>query len=230
MPEEGAYEIMPYKEIVALKKEIEALKSRSGASSQDLLNSMDTLTKTMNNMLQLFKTAAEEMKLEEKEKADFGKKIEPMLERLNELEEQNSTIAEGMVAIADMVKEMKGGRPALFRPKPQKPEIKRPKEPILPEYHPQRPAPMQPKAPGQFGWQMPPPKEAPEFPPSGPPGMPSEFELPPLDEMPLEGESMPPPGPMPAGPIIPPPPIPEEPFFLEEEPKKRGLFGRFRKK
>ena len=163
MPEEGDYEIMPYKEIVALKKEVEALKSKSGASSQDLLNSMDTLTKTMNSMLQLFKSAAEEMRSEGNEKQDFTEKAGPMLERLDALEEQNRTIAEGMVAIADMVKEMKGEKPSLFKPKPQRPESRRPKEPILPEYHPQRPAPMQPKAPELFGGPMPQPKLAPDF-------------------------------------------------------------------
>lgn len=225
MPEEGDYEIMPYKEIVALKKEVEALKSRSGASSQDLLNSMDTLTKTMNSMLQLFKSAAEDMGLEDKEKQDFTEKIGPMLERLDGLEEQNKTIAEGMVAIADMVKEMKGEKPSLFKPKPQKQESRRPKEPILPEYHPLRPAPMQPKAPQP--WPMPPPKEAPEFSPFGP--MPEEPpELPPFEE-PLPPPGPMPPGPMPAGPIGQFPPLPEEPPLFEEKPRKKGLFGRFKK-
>ncbi len=225
MPEEGDYEIMPYKEIVALKKEVEALKSRSGASSQDLLNSMDTLTKTMNSMLQLFKSAAEEMKSEDREKQDFTEKAGPMLERLDALEEQNKTIAEGMVAIADMVKEMKGEKPSLFKPRPQKQESRRPKEPILPEYHPPRPAPIQPRAQNPFGGPMPPPRAAPEFSPFGP--MPEEPpELPSFEEqLPPPGPM--PPGPMPAGPIG--PLLPEEPPLFEEKPKKKGLFGRFKK-
>ena len=109
MVEEGSYEIMPYKEIVALKRDITELKKKSGeAPSRDLLNSMNNLTKSMEGMLQLFRTAAEEMKSEES--VDVNKQLAPMKAEINKLSEQSKTIAEGMVAIADMVKEMKEGK------------------------------------------------------------------------------------------------------------------------
>src|SRR3989338_5279375 len=121
--EEGdsGYEIMPYKEIVALKKQIEELRQRTGdTDSRQLLVSMANLTKSMSNMLQLFKTAAEEMKLEQREEEAIGKKIGPLVEKVNELGEQNKTIAEGMVAIADMVREMKGEKkPSFEKPEPR---------------------------------------------------------------------------------------------------------------
>jgi hypothetical protein len=67
MAKDDSYEIMPYKEIVELKKQIAELQRRTGdTSSKELLQSMASLTKSMNNMLNLFSSAAEEMKLEEK--------------------------------------------------------------------------------------------------------------------------------------------------------------------
>ncbi|MBI2138472.1 hypothetical protein HYU13_02705 [Candidatus Woesearchaeota archaeon] len=106
--EESAYEIMPYKEIVELKSQIAELRTRMGdPNSKDLLASMAGLTKTMDAMLKLFSTAAEEMKLEEKTESELSAKIKPLFEKVERLEEQNKTIAEGLVAIADMVKEKK---------------------------------------------------------------------------------------------------------------------------
>ncbi len=110
MAEDDSYEIMPYKEIVALKKELESLKKKSGnTSSQDLLNSMSKLTKSMDSMLQLFQTAAEEMKAEETTEEKFETKIKPLVNKIDEVIEQNKIIAEGMVAIADIVKGMAKG-------------------------------------------------------------------------------------------------------------------------
>jgi len=48
MEDEDAYQIMPYKEIVALRKDIESLKTSTDDSSyKSLLNSMSSLTKSM---------------------------------------------------------------------------------------------------------------------------------------------------------------------------------------
>lgn len=199
MTEEGGYEIMPYKEIVALKKQIEELQRKTGdTNSKELLLSMANLTKSMNNMLQLFKTAAEEMKLEQKEEEAIGKKVGPLMDKVNELGEQNKTIAEGMVAIADMVKEMKQGKP---EPKPFKEEygISFKPGPIPPPMEPVRFVP--PEKP---------------FPPRG-------------QKIPLGGpEPFPPPMPPPGGPE-PFPPL-EEPLPPIGKPKKKGLFGLFKKK
>ena len=208
--EEGPYEIMPYEEISALKKEIAELKSRSNSSSQDLLGSIATLTKSMNDMLQLFTAAAEEMKLEEKTESGLSVKVEPIMDRLDEIIEQNKTIADGMVAIADMVKDVKEKKAREEREKPVSRQM--PKEPILPEYHPsQRRQQMQPEMPEL---EMPPFPDEEELPPLGP--------LPPEGPMSMEMPSWPEPN-MPAGPLAGgpmPPPLPEE------KPRKRGLFGR----
>src|SRR3989338_6437063 len=108
MAVDDSYEIMPYKEIVELKKQIGDLQKKTGdTSSKDLLESMAALTKSMNSMLQLFSSAAEEIKLEEKTESELSTKIAPLIEKVNRLDEQNKTIAEGLVAVADMVKDLK---------------------------------------------------------------------------------------------------------------------------
>ena len=43
-----------------------------------------------------------------------------MIEKVDRLEDQNKTIAEGLVAIADMVRDMKGEKPKHKEPKPFK--------------------------------------------------------------------------------------------------------------
>ena len=158
MAEEEPYEIMPYKEIVELRKQIQDLKSKgSDTGSKQLIDSMSKLTEQMNSMVGLFKTAAEEMRLEEKDDHFVAKKIEPLVDKLNEIVEQNKIIAEGMVAVADMIKEYmerKNERPRSFlRPEPgfkpfEPPEPEFPKfdEPIprkepMPRHTPPRPMP-----------------------------------------------------------------------------------------
>lgn len=125
MAKEESYEIMPYKEIVALKKEIEELKRKTGdTSSQELINSMAKLTKNMDDMLALFQAVAEEMKTEESTEEKMAKNIGPLLEKLNDVVEQNKTIAEGLVTIADMIKEQpRQPLPAVKPPRKAHPEM-----------------------------------------------------------------------------------------------------------
>jgi hypothetical protein len=61
----------------------------------------------MNNMLNLFGSAAEEMKLEGKAESELTERIDPLIQKVDKLEDQNKTIAEGLVAIANIVKEIR---------------------------------------------------------------------------------------------------------------------------
>lgn len=206
MVEEGSYEIMPYKEIVELKRQIAELQKKTGdTSSKELLESMAALTKSMSNMLQLFSSAAEEMKLEEKTESELSQKIAPLIEKVDRLEEQNKTIAEGLVAIADMVKEVKGEKKIKEIPKPfSPPEEEKPLFEDLPPLEPEMP-PLEPPAPTI---------QAPPF----STGYPRVVPRGPMPRMPI-----PPMMPPDLGPL---PPLPP----LEEEPKrKRGVFGLFKK-
>lgn len=231
MAVDDSYEIMPYREIVELRKQIADLQRRTGdASSKELLQSMAALTKSMDNMLQLFSSAAEEMKLEEKTEGELSQKVTPLIEKVNRLEEQNKTIAEGLVAIASMVKDIRKGR---FKEREEAP----------------RPAPP-PKPPEEPAFEGLPPfeEEQSELPPLEPP---KARPMPPRVGMPPRGGAMPPPvrmypprGPMPPPWQMPPPgaplgappegpdlgPLPPLPPLEEEPEKKKGLFGLFKKR
>ncbi len=199
MAEDDSYEIMPYKEIVELKKQIAELQQKTGdTSSKELLNSMAALTKSMNNMLNLFSSAAEEMKLEEKTESELSQKIAPLIEKVDNLEKQNKTIAEGLVAVADMMEDIKGER----KPKSTKPSPT-PPEPSFDEFPPLEP----PTPPGPL----------PRAPPRGP--------MPPPRMPGPPGRPMFPPGAIPPrGPMPPPPDLGElRPLPDLEEPRKKGF-------
>jgi len=206
MAEDESYEIMPYKEIVALKKEMELLKKNSGdVSSKELINQMASLTKSMSSMLGLFKQAADEMKAEESTEDKLAGKIDPLLDKLDVVIDQNKTIAEGMVAVADMIKDMGSRKP-----------MRRPLQHDLGPEH-------------DFGKEMPPmtlPHDnLSEMPPAGPP---PSFGMPPpgLGPMPQMHNDLPPMGPPPQMPDFgAPSPLPPMPNSMPKEKPKKGLFG-----
>ena len=194
-------EFVPYKDISELKRELEGMKGRKDVPAKDIYDAVQKLAQTMTDMLEVFGAATEQMKLEEREYESEARKHEMIISKLDKIIEQNRTIAEGMVAIVEMVKE-KIVAPAreelLFKPRPEpKPFIKPPEwqprpEPVQrtpPMTAPPMTQPMQAMPPPNFGMQLPPMQPAPS---------------PDLD-------------------------FPEEPFPLEEEPRKKGLFGMFKK-
>lgn len=106
---EEPYEILPYREVASLKKDIADLKQRLGDnSSSQLGDSIANLSRTMENMLNLFQAASEDMKIEETGERGTSSDSSPMLaeisSKLDELIDQNKAIAEGIVAVADMIK------------------------------------------------------------------------------------------------------------------------------
>lgn len=159
-------DVMPYYEVNELKKQMKKMQDAAPANSDQLLGSMSNLTKSMDSMLQLFKTAAEEMKLEEQEESALGQQMKPLMDKLNEIIEQNKIIAEGMVAISDLVKERLPDRPIEQEQKYIK------QAPLMPRGQPQQ----QPMFPNMA---FPPPMPGPM--PSGPPPMdlPSGMDFPP---------------------------------------------------
>ncbi len=252
MADVEGYEIMPYKEVVELKNQIAELQQKVGdPNAKDLLVSMQNLTKTMDSMLKLFSAAAEEMKLEEKTESELHEKLSPLIEKVGKLEEQNTTIAEGMVAIADMVKEMKGGKPT-----EEKRESPSEDHDLFPDLNTSEIPDMHALDNPFNGSQGSP--EPPRFGPAPtqrnpfPSPIPNDFPVggPPLDDMgPPPGfspfsrppqrpafappsfpggpgasfQGMPPP---PPGFLSPLPPLPP----LDEPEQKKGLFGMFKKK
>ena len=104
MAKDDIYDIMPHKEVAELKRQMQELKSGKN-SNPELVQSMTALSGSMDAMLRLFTEAAEELKLEGKEESELQEKLGPMNRKLNEVIDQNKTIAEGIVAISDMIKD-----------------------------------------------------------------------------------------------------------------------------
>jgi hypothetical protein len=93
------------KKAKAIKKKLSARKVRSSASvakkvvkkkptNEQLIDSMEGLTKVMKEMVKLFKSANRQMISGE----------DPISNRLDELERQNQKIAKGVLAVAELVK------------------------------------------------------------------------------------------------------------------------------
>lgn len=207
---EEEYAIVSKKEFLALKKELERIKKNpleGSESGEDLQSSIDNLNKSLNIMLEVFKQAAEDMKLEEHDTGMVSKQIGPINEKIETLIDQNQKIAKGIVAIADMVKEkleeieqaeskprlppLTGGPGPKPAPKPAAPSPS--PAPMPPPGSPARPGPMPPPGAPPGPGTMPPPG-APQgtdagMPPLGGPGEP----LPPPGAPP--GAGSPPPGP-----------------------------------
>ena len=107
------FEIVPKKDIEELKNDVEGIKRDplgSAPTGRNLSGSMEKLTQSMDNMFELFKVANKEIK-EEASSLEFMKQIAPLFENLNKkmerVLEQHDKIADGIVAIADLVKQMK---------------------------------------------------------------------------------------------------------------------------
>lgn len=104
------YDILPRNSIERLKADLDNLKAKtnemsSDSSTKEVIGSINELKTSINNLMSLFTTAAEEMKMEEAEHVGVEKKLGPLSKKLDTLIEQNQEIARGLVVIADMIKE-----------------------------------------------------------------------------------------------------------------------------
>jgi hypothetical protein len=96
------YELLPVVELEKLRQEVAALKqghvSTAGPSIQQLQQSIETLTATMNRLLKVFTTIDDELIAK-------AQTLNTYEGELSELRSQNEHIAQGMVSIAQMLKE-----------------------------------------------------------------------------------------------------------------------------
>ena len=167
-------DFVSYKDISELKKEFEGMNDKKDISIKDIHSAVQKLSQIMTDMLEIIGAAAEQMKLEDKEYESDAKRHEMIISKLDKIMDQNKTIAEGMVAIVEMVKERlvppaKEREESIFKPKPfmQSQQIKMP-PPQIPQAMPST----------GFGMQMPPmqPAPLPDLPDLGFPGEPSSIE------------------------------------------------------
>ncbi len=102
LADEEEYELLPRHEVEMLKKEIEHLKKNPFGElreGEDLLEAVNNLNHSVNKLISIFNKADEDM-------ARYYSEVNP-LEEMKGIKEQNEQIAEGIVAVADMVKDLK---------------------------------------------------------------------------------------------------------------------------
>ena len=121
MADDEEYELVPHKIVSDLKKEVDDLKQNpfgGSTAGNDLQGSMNALAHSINDLLTLFKDATDQMRMEEKDSQVFTKRLDPMLEKLDTIIDQNQKIAKGILAVADMLKEHLRHKPRTFMPGP----------------------------------------------------------------------------------------------------------------
>jgi hypothetical protein len=201
------HEFVQYQDISDLKRELEGIQEKKEVSAKDLHEAVRKLTETMGNMLGVFAASAEQLKLEEKEYQSENREHEAIISKLDKIIDQNKTIAEGMVAIVELVKEkfpQKEKEESMFSPEGTAPAFAMPEpkpEPRLFMKQEFKPAPQ--SAPGAMHTMQ--PMSSPSF-------AQQDFGLPPMEPAPMPDLD-----------------LPDEPF-PGEEPKKKRLFGGMFKK
>lgn len=171
--QEDEYELLPHREIEELKEELSKLKEFEVAPSKKLQVSLLEVNQKLDKLITIFEDASHEMRVEEGG-LSFTDKMRPLLEKMNKILEQNSEIASGILALADMVKATKNEQSERIESPFE--TLNAPEAPPAPGFMaaPQRNAQIQGSA--QMAMPRAPPKNAGPMPPGVPPGMP----LPPL--------------------------------------------------
>ncbi|MCK4670804.1 MAG: hypothetical protein KAT43_06385 [Nanoarchaeota archaeon] len=105
MAKEEDYEIVSHRDVRKLKTELKALKEGKGADIIGLRDHLEELTERIDAMIDIFESAAAELREEDKEAEIIAKKIDPIFARLDSVDEQNKKIAHGLVAINEIVEE-----------------------------------------------------------------------------------------------------------------------------
>src|SRR3989344_8433907 len=103
---EEEYEILPHKEITELKDQLEKLKSFEVAPTKKLTVNLVELNAKIEKLLNIFEEASRQINVEEGG-LTFQEKMRPIFEKMNKILEQNSEIAEGIVAVADLIKDFR---------------------------------------------------------------------------------------------------------------------------
>jgi hypothetical protein len=107
IPDEGEeYEILPQKEISELKNELRKLKEFEITPSKKMQVSLVEVNNKLDKLLSIFEEAMTALQVEEGG-LSFKDKMRPVVEKMNKVLEQNSEIAQGIVAVADIVKDLR---------------------------------------------------------------------------------------------------------------------------
>jgi len=103
---EEDYELLPHREIQRLKEEISKLKGGEAVGTdKDLRRAVMNLSEKIDSMNEILEAASVDLREEDKEAEIIKDKIDPIMEKMAELADQNQKIAKGLVAIHDLVDE-----------------------------------------------------------------------------------------------------------------------------
>ncbi|MBI4141987.1 hypothetical protein HY484_03625 [Candidatus Woesearchaeota archaeon] len=100
------YEVLPESEVKGLRDELRKARKFDLSPSKELHISVNELNAKLDKLIGIFDEASRDLKIEEGG-LTFHEKMRPLAEKMNKILEQNAEIAEGIVAIADIVKEFK---------------------------------------------------------------------------------------------------------------------------
>jgi hypothetical protein len=159
IPDEGEdYEILPQKEIQELKDELRKLKDFEITPSKKMQVSLVEVNTKLDKLLSIFEEAMTALQVEEGG-LSFKEKMRPVAEKMNKILEQNSEIAQGIVAVADLVRDLREdlGKGVAVKETLSAPEpMQLPPGQFAPQAYPPAGAPAQPMPP-MPGMGMPPP-------------------------------------------------------------------------
>ncbi len=215
-PIEEEYELLPHKEIIELREELRKVRSLPSGAGKHAEASYEVLTSKMDRLVDIFEEAEKTVSVEEGA-ATWKDKMAPFVEKMNKILEQNSEIAEGIVALADIMNEIKDKLEVGVIYKAKEAEVH-----TRPIPTPPRAAPMPPMGAPRPQGPMPPPGMMAKPGPMPVPARPGAPMPPPSGAMP----GMPPPLPRPGAPMPPPGAPMPGPMPAPPAQKKRGLFGR----
>lgn len=106
------YEIIPLEEVQKLKKEIQRLKAEKTSSpSSGIAGSLDRLANSLEKLFKIFEVAATEIEQDRLNEKTFEERIQPLVNKLRSIEQQNKDIADGVLALADIVKQKSPPQP-----------------------------------------------------------------------------------------------------------------------
>jgi chromosome segregation ATPase len=170
MAEDEDFEILPKNTVRDLKEQLTELKRETGSKKKNDTaadEGVKRLQESIEELIKMFKIATREMKIDEIRQESVEKGLDPLSKKLDTLIQQNQELAEGLVVVADLVKDS--------IPKLQE-QIERLKDDLKTEERPrplsspswQPPAPSLEPMPSEFG-AMQRQSAPPTFPPLAPP-------------------------------------------------------------
>ena len=98
------YELVSRDDIHRLKEQLNKSKG-SDNDAPELRKSISHLNERLSTLIEIFDAAVEDLREEDKESELVSQKIDPIIAKLRDIDEQNKKLAQGMVAINSLVDE-----------------------------------------------------------------------------------------------------------------------------